>query len=72
MCVSQIHRHTPDWRREEENIYLYSLSVWPEKWTQDVMIVVFQNEALNSALVLEISSLSQLSLFLRNAWLREP
>lgn len=35
------------------------------------MTVVFQNEALNSTLVLEIRSLSLLSLFFRNAWLRE-
>lgn len=36
------------------------------------MIVVLQNEALNFTLVLEIRSLSQLSLFFRNAQMREP
>lgn len=44
----------------------------PQKWTQDVMIVAFQNEPLNSALMLEIRSLRQLSLVFRDAWLCEP
>lgn len=44
----------------------------PQKWTQDVMIVAFQNEPLNSTLMLEIRSLRQLSLVFRDAWLCEP
>lgn len=69
MYVSEIHRHILDSTRRGENV----ISISPQKWMQDVMIVVFQkkNEALNFTLVVEIRSLSQLSLVFRNAWLRE-
>lgn len=75
MYVSEIHRHILDCIRRRKRKHIISIS--PQKWMQDVMIVVFffffpQNEALNSALVLEIRSLSQLSSVFRNAWLREP
>lgn len=65
MYVSEIHRHIPEARRGKKILS-------PQKWTQDVMIVAFQNEPLNSTLMLEIRSLRQLSLVFRDAWLCEP
>lgn len=65
-CVP--HRFTATDQTEPQYIKTYSQYFTQDTKLGDVMMVVlFQNEAFNSALVLEIKRLSQLSLFFSKA-----